>query len=121
MSNRFALGFLGLALATALQPASAASRPAACSATDSPAQLMRAINPVRPSIAIAQNATGKAIVEVKLSTSGSVVATRIVESTGNKWLDREALDTARRSTFVPAVQQCTATGGSYRVTIEFSE
>jgi len=81
----------------------------------------RVAHPVRPTIAIAQGATGTTIVEVKLSASGSVAAARVVETSGNKWLDPEALDAARSSTFAPAIHQCEPIAGSYRLAIDFPE
>jgi protein TonB len=123
MFNRFALGFLGLALAaTTLQPASAAaSRATACASADVDARLARPANPVRPTLAVAQGATGTALVEIKLSPSGTVLAARVAKSTGNAALDRAALEAARQSTFAPAIHQCEPTGGSYRLSVEFTD
>jgi len=53
--------------------------------------------------------------------SGRVTTARVVETSGNKWLDREALDAARGSTFAPALHECEPIGGSYRLAIDFPE
>src|ERR1700676_3395861 len=106
MTTRLCAGLLGLALAASLPQSSSAAtfRGASCPSADVDARVTRVARPIRPTIAVAQNATGTTIVEVKLSASGSVAAVHVVETSGNKWLDREALDAARQSTYAPALR-----------------
>jgi TonB family protein len=63
-------------------------------------------NPPRPikraPLAIADNATGTALVEVDVDPSGVVVTVRLVRSSGDASVDQAALDAARNSTFAPA-------------------
>jgi len=72
-----------------------------------------------PAIAEAQGATGTAEVAIQLSSTGSLVAEYVLQSTGNPNLDRAALLSARMSRFTPEVSNCASVGGSYLYTVTF--
>ncbi len=61
----------------------------------------------------------EALVSVTVDAKGQVLAAKIVQPAGALDLDVAALESARSSTYAPAVQSCKATGGTFGITIDF--
>ena len=72
-----------------------------------------------PTIAAEQGASGTAAVRIQLSSTGSLLSTSLIESTGNPNLDRAALQSARMTRYLPEISGCRAIGGFYRYQVTF--
>jgi TonB family protein len=96
-----------LALQTAQAPAPA---PVPCSRD---ATVLHQIPPDYPEAArelgLGQRSVG---IRVYISPQGTIAALRVLNSSGNNFLDQAALGTAAQSTFSPRVKNCKATFGS---------
>ena len=66
-------------------------------------QVVQAVSPVYPNVAVAARANGNVIVEVNIDSHGKVTSTRIVE--GIRLLGAAAEKSARRWVFTPAMEQ----------------
>lgn len=64
---------------------------------DNPPRLLK-----RATLAVDDNATGTARVDVEVSPAGLVMSVRLEQSSGDATVDQAALDAARNSTFAPA-------------------
>jgi TonB family protein len=93
---------------------------AVCRVPYSDAAIANAAQPELPRIAKEQGIAGTAVIEIRLSPSGKLVAGTIANSSGNPWLDREALASAAQSKYVPETQDCNAVGGTYLLTVDFN-
>jgi len=74
---------------------------------------------VRGTSAFEHGTIGTATIGVNLSAAGTVVATNVEGSSGNRYLDRAALDAVQHARFAPALRDCVPSGGNYRVSVEF--
>jgi TonB family protein len=72
-----------------------------------------------PKIAEEQGVSGVSVVEVDLGENGSFAHTEMVKSSGDRWLDEAALQTARTSKYQAETRNCTAVGGSYLLKVDF--
>jgi TonB family protein len=119
-----ALTTAGAIVAALAHPASAGLTPAGngavCSAPYTEAAIANAAQPELPHIAKEQGISGKVVLEIRLSPSGKLVAGKVATSSGNPWLDREALASAAQSKYVPETQDCNAVGGTYLLTVDFN-
>jgi len=97
-----------------------AIRGAVCAVPYSDASIAKPAPPELPQIAKEQGASGSAVVEIRLAPSGTLVARKVAVSSGNAWLDREALASAAQSKYVPETQDCAAVGGTYLLTVDFN-
>ena len=77
--------------------------------------------PELPVIAAAQNVTGIAAVRVALDARGRLVGESILNSSGNRWLDRAALRTARLSRYAAETRNCGRVGGEYALVVDFTD
>lgn len=66
-----------------------------------------------PEAAVESGASGVVLVEVTLSETGAVLATRIARSSGNRALDMAGIDAANRSQYAPDFIDCRPAGGDY--------
>ena len=72
-----------------------------------------------PAIADGMGASGTSTVQLSLLPSGKVAGASMVQSSGNKYLDDSALQSARFSTFVAETQGCVKVAGTYLYSVEF--
>jgi len=72
-----------------------------------------------PTIAAEQGITGTSTVMIRLSSAGKLVSESVFGTSGNAYLDRAALLSARLTSFTPEVRNCAAVGGSYLYSVEF--
>jgi TonB family protein len=72
-----------------------------------------------PAIAREQRATGESRVRIDLTATGALRSAVLASSSGNRWLDRAALATARMSRYVPEVRNCAAVSGAYLISVQF--
>jgi TonB family protein len=97
--------------AVALYVTSAAKGMAAdagCSNPNTVPQAVHVASLVYPPSAVALHLGARvAVVEVVIDTTGALVETKILQSTGNAALDQAALDAVRATTFAPGTINCT--------------
>ena len=75
---------------------------------------------VLPEIAAAQQIAGVTAVRVTIDRRGTLTGASVVSSSGNPWLDRAALGTARLSRFTPELRDCERVGGEYAFLVDFT-
>ncbi|HEX3464032.1 MAG TPA: energy transducer TonB [Candidatus Elarobacter sp.] len=75
---------------------------------------------VIPPIAAAQHATGVTALRVTLDPHGALTGASVLASSGNPWLDRAAVSTARLSRFTPELRDCERVGGEYALLVDFT-
>ena len=130
-SLKFRLGlFVALGVAvTSLHPASATTMTligadavgvSSHQDCETSASIAQAYLPELPAIAAGQAVSGKTMLHIRLDPSGALVGNAVSESSGNPWIDNEALLAARLSRFSPAVQGCERIGGEYRLLVDFT-
>jgi TonB family protein len=110
----------GLTLAHRNSPAHNSTIGAVCAAPYTDAAIAAAAQPELPHIAKEQGISGDVVLEIRLSSSGRLAAAKVAHSSGNPWLDREALASAAQSKYVPATEDCSAVGGTYLLTVDFN-
>lgn len=74
-----------------------------------------------PEIARLQGVTGESLVRVDLAATGALQTAALYGSSGNRWLDRAALSTARMIRYVPEVRNCRNVAGAYLISVRFGE
>jgi TonB family protein len=106
-------------LAASPAPGTPESSPAApsagatrCPVPDAPAAVIRAARPDLAPLGGERHVTGAVRVLVSLDAQGQVTDTRI-ERSGSQILNRAALDAAKRSTYQPALRDCTPVPSKY--------
>jgi len=72
-----------------------------------------------PAIAAEQNIGGTAQVKIDLTSSGSLAASSLFASSGNRWLDDAALLSARMTRYTSETVNCEHIAGSYLYEVEF--
>jgi TonB family protein len=72
-----------------------------------------------PSIAAEQGVSGLAEVKIDLTSAGSLAASKIFASSGNRWLDEAALLSARLTSYTSETVNCEHVAGSYLYEVEF--
>jgi TonB family protein len=91
-----------------------------CTQADRPAAIDAAFFEV-PTIAQAMHASGESLVRIDLDAAGQLRTASLQRSSGNRWLDLAALQTAHLSRYRPEVQNCARIGGSYLIAVVVSE
>jgi TonB family protein len=121
-------GALALALTSAaaaatvrLVPLAGSTVGASLSGCSAPASVAFAAAADVPAIAAGQHATGIATVRIELDGRGALGAASVLESSGNRWLDRAALFAARASRYAPEVRGCERVGGAYAFVVDFTQ
>lgn len=76
---------------------------------------------VLPQIAAAQQVAGVTAVRVTIDRGGALTGASVLSSSGNPWLDRAALSTARLSRFTPELRNCERVGGEYAFLVDFTD
>lgn len=84
------------------------------------ASISQAYLPGLPAIAAGQAVSGKTMLRIQLNPDGALVANEVAQSSGNPWIDQEALLAARLSRFAPEVQGCNHVGGTYSLLVDFT-
>jgi protein TonB len=78
------------------------------------------VQPDTPPAAVAEGAsTGTVVVRVDLSDQGKLEKSSILATSGDFFLDREALSTVREMAFTPEKINCLPVGGTYAVRVDF--
>jgi TonB family protein len=72
-----------------------------------------------PTIAQVEGVHGTASIKIDLTSSGTLAAERIYESSGNASLDLAALKSARMTKFLPQKVGCESVSGSYLYEVDF--
>ncbi len=72
-----------------------------------------------PTIAQEMGLSGIAQVKIDLSSSGNLAASQLFSSSGSRWLDAAALQSARMTRFTPETSNCVHVAGSYLYQVEF--
>lgn len=73
----------------------------------------------KPAIAEQQGIGGTSDVMIRLAPTGALVSESILQSSGNSYLDRAAMLSARLTKFAPEIHNCAAIGGTYLYNVEF--
>ncbi len=121
---------LSLALSTAagaatiqlvpLSPPTAGASITACAAPFVSAAVTAAAAAELPAIAAGQHVTGITEVRIVLDRGGRLTAQAVLASSGNGWLDREALAAARQSSYRAEIRECAPVGGAYALIVDFT-
>jgi TonB family protein len=94
--------------------------PAAAQACGNPNADARAESTVYvPGIPGALGMSGTSVVKVSLNEKGDLISTSIFSSSGNRFLDDAALESARIARFAPEIRNCRAIAGTYLYEVEF--
>jgi TonB family protein len=72
-----------------------------------------------PGIAAMQGASGTSTVQIDLNPTGELTAQTLYASSGNEWLDRAAMQSARMSHFSAEVRNCSHVAGTYLFAVAF--
>ena len=117
---------LGIVAALALfaldqtAPATAQTVPQSC-APDRPAAVIQASAPDMPEIARQQGASGQVVIEVAVDQGGQLADAAVLQSSGNPYLDKEALRVAQTAAYAPEIRDCQPAAGQYKVVVDFSQ
>jgi protein TonB len=77
------------------------------------------IIPIYPRSARRKGYEGKVIIEIEVSSLGSVVLSRVISSSGHKELDDAAIKAVNKATFSPATENGVNIQGKLRIPITF--
>ena len=91
----------------------------ACASPNMPAQVAGDAFFQMPTIAAEQGVAGSATVKIALNANGSLLSHEIFASSGNAWLDRAALQSARMTRFSAETRDCERVGGTYLYAVQF--
>lgn len=106
---------------TPVQVATTVIAPQACAASNHEARIVNAFRPEWPQIALDQGIDGgTATVEVRLSASGALLDSSMIESAGNPWLDQAAGRAVRLSRYTPEIRCGKSVAGTYLVKVFFA-
>lgn len=100
---------------------SAPSIGASVTCAAAPAAITDAQSADVPTIAAEQNVTGITSVRIALDATGRLISSSVLESSGNRWLDRAALQAARSSRYSPESRDCARVGGAYAFVVDFTK
>jgi protein TonB len=101
-------------------PASGPAGEVAFEAFDSPPEPVKEVSPAYPEDARLALAQGKVHVEVTVDEKGSVLATRVLSSSGRRDLDQAAEDAAKGWLFEPAQKEGRPVSAKIVIPFEFS-
>jgi TonB family protein len=106
----------------ALRPLSAHTASAVTTrcAADAPAAIDAAFFEV-PAIAREMHVSGESLIRIDLDAAGRLRAASMQHSSGNRWLDRAAMQSAQLSRYRPAIESCSRIGGSYLIAVDVTE
>ncbi len=91
-----------------------------CRQPDAPAAIDAAFFQV-PEIARGTHTSGESLVRIDLDAGGRLRGASMHHSSGNRWLDLAAMESARLSSYRPEVQNCVHVGGSYLIAVDITE
>ena len=74
-----------------------------------------------PTVAEAENIRGITTLKIDLSATGKLVSEKVVDSSGDRFLDDEALRSARLAPFSPEIVNCERVAGSYFYVVDFTQ
>jgi len=107
-------------VAVTLEPAhSQIAMIGACQSADQDARITHLALPSFPWDAL--SSTGTTVIEIQLSPNGNLAAKRVVSSSGDPMFDREALMSARRSTYAAEMRGCGRISGVYHLVVDFAK
>lgn len=72
-----------------------------------------------PTIAHEMGVSGIAQVKIDLTSAGNLAGEQIFSTSGNRWLDAAALQSARMTQFTPEISNCVHVAGSYLYEVDF--
>ena len=93
----------------------------ACTTPYAPAAVSNAVSPDLPAIAAGQHVTGITEVRIALDARGRLAEHAVLTSSGNRWIDRAALQAARQSTYRSEIRDCARVGGIYAFAVDFTQ
>ncbi len=100
------------ALTTSRPPATCKSIATSASIDAPPAEI--------PDIARAMQISGTAVIRVKIDEAGSLIDAGVLASTGNIWLDAEALRVTHVARYGPATEKCRPVPSVAKVEVSFN-
>jgi TonB family protein len=103
-----------------LSPRTAGASVGACAAPFVSAAVTSAALADLPAIAAGQNVTGITEVRIVLDPGGRLAEHAVLSSSGNRWIDRAALQAARQSSYRAEIRNCAPVGGSYAFVVDFT-
>lgn len=107
-------------LATPVHAQTSLAMTSACSKPARAAALSRNAFAELPTIAQQQNIDGITTLRVDISSAGKLLSENVVSSSGNTYIDSEAMRSARLASFTPEIRACSATSGSYLYRVDFT-
>ncbi len=103
-----------------VNPANTAEPKRACGRPDVPAQLTHGVPiEISPFDKMRGGHFGSASVAVTLGPDGRLLQAEVLRSSGNPWLDEDAMQAILASTFSPEQRSCGNVGGIYQVEADF--
>ena len=91
-----------------------------CALPSAPASIIAAAPAELPAIAAGQNVTGITEVRIALDPRGYLSGASVLSSSGNRWIDRAAVQAAQASAFSAEVRDCARVGGEYAFVVDFT-
>jgi TonB family protein len=92
-----------------------------CVVSERPAAITELATPVLPAIAEGQHVGGITTLRVDLDVAGRLTREEVLSSSGNRWIDNAARETARLSRYSSEVRNCTHVPGAYTLTVDFTD
>jgi TonB family protein len=90
-----------------------------CSADWTPAAPLDLMVADEPAIAKLQELKGSVTVHLDLDADGNVLAARVVEGSGSRFLDQAAIEASNGVKFTPETVKCHPVAGSYEYAVSF--
>ncbi|HET7814577.1 MAG TPA: TonB family protein [Candidatus Baltobacteraceae bacterium] len=72
-----------------------------------------------PTIAMEQGVSGVTTLRISLNDTGALTGASLVQSSGNMWIDRSAMNTAYTSAFTPKIQNCSRVASAYLYQVSY--
>jgi TonB family protein len=91
-----------------------------CAASDRPAAITEVATPVLPAIAEGQHVTGITTLRIRLDAAGRLTREEVLNSSGNRWINRAARESARLSSYGAEVRNCERVPGAYALVVDFT-
>src|SRR5262249_49731784 len=93
---------------------------ATCRVPNRPAEINGPVYADYPKLPHDMGVAGTTDLQVDIGANGSLKEATMINSSGNKWVDYEAMRTTRLTAFSPEVRDCHAIAGVYMLTVTFT-
>jgi TonB family protein len=91
-----------------------------CKTSDRPAAISGVAYPVLPAIADGQHVSGITTLRIDLDATGRLTREEVLNSSGNRWIDNAARESARLSGYRSEVRNCASVAGAYALVVDFT-